>query len=51
MLRSYNAAVLLTVPAYLYNDFLLVSSHPLIRKMEYACDAVLEFESFVGNLK
>ena len=40
---------MITLPAYLYNDFAHVASVPFIRRIEYVCDAVIEVESFAGS--
>ena len=50
LMRSSSAVCMITIPAYLYNDFEHVSHHPLIRKMEHVCDAVIEVESFAGTM-
>jgi hypothetical protein len=39
---------MLTIPAYLYDDFNGKEPSPMVKRAEYASDAVIEIESFVG---
>jgi hypothetical protein len=39
----------MTIPAHIYGDFNGHCANPMIKRAEYAADAVLEIESFVGS--
>ncbi|XJO73271.1 hypothetical protein BDV3_004279 [Batrachochytrium dendrobatidis] len=51
ILRNTQAVCVVTVPAYLYEDFYRIRADPLIRRLEYTADAVIEIESFAGSPK
>ncbi|KAJ3024822.1 Elongator subunit elp4, partial [Rhizophlyctis rosea] len=51
LLRNTFASCVITIPAHLYGDFHNLHSVPFIRRIEHACDAVLEVESFSGSPK
>ncbi|KAJ3408500.1 Elongator subunit elp4 [Chytridiales sp. JEL 0842] len=49
LLSTSRAVCMLTLPAHLYADAHLVSSSPFIRRVQTACDGVIEIESFAGS--
>ncbi|KAI8896504.1 Elongator complex protein 4 [Globomyces pollinis-pini] len=49
LLRNTYAVAVITLPAYLYDDFYSGPHNPYIRRVEHASDAVLEVESFAGS--
>ena len=49
MIRNKYAVMVVTIPAYLFDDFNNHSVNPYIRRLEFAVDAVIEIESFVGT--
>ena len=44
LLRSSNAAAVITMPAHLYSD----DSQDVVRRIEHMSDAVIELDSFAG---
>jgi elongator complex protein 4 len=49
LVRNTYATVMITIPAYLYDDFNGHGVDPLIKRAEYAVDGILEVESFTGS--
>ncbi len=49
VVRNTYATVVITIPAYLYGDFNGHGIDPMIKRAEYAVDAIIEVESFTGS--
>lgn len=50
LIQGSDIVVVMTMPAYLYNDFYNAAPNPFVRRIEYIADCVLEVESFAGIL-
>ncbi|TPX42201.1 hypothetical protein SeMB42_g04399 [Synchytrium endobioticum] len=50
LMRPLNAVCVISIPAYMYKDS-ITSPHWLIRRLEWAADAVMEIESFAGTTR
>lgn len=49
LVQTSSAVLFITIPAYAFDDFNYLSSHPTVRLIEHISDCVIEVESFSGS--